>query len=805
MHKQLRYQTTTITQTELPWLIQRVPDLTIVEEVDTEIAFVEAPGTPQRFDLNLEQQAVFRSPGAASEMSGTTAISSFSLIESEFLEPKYMLKHMRKLCEVADEFLYHVAPKNGTINDDHRNIREMQKPDSEYSDEYRDFENELNVHLKHFKSEAHNYIHARAAHRALFGTYDDARALQSGVDLVFYLANLLVFAKQMIHSDRSDKHIWHNLQLLDTTFPSQFMSSLSTESTSVAAGDSALLDQTFELGLDLRTQLAILILEHSAHEREFNPEDALEEAFFRPEASQEKGDIIRGWSAAALGGEETSLSRRHQQGVQQRLLAMQQFFLTDSQSLENGDTVDLEGLSAEFSWNSTILRLLQWVRLRHEELSSSIEAMGGPAAILAKAREAMEAPRSAVEEVRPMTAPRDSPRKKRASFGRDRRRSGRKFDPNAPIDVRAIDALKARERDSGVYFDPKALQPGEEFEQVAAEEEIAQQTVEVLPGADVAPESTEAERELSDQVGQHHQDVWREKIGEDDQQQGDATLVAGEEEFEDIEEMAPSGPPKSTQEMVIALNAAQPTGKENRKGTLFDRQVTAQRVEFGNGFDSSQPTPGPSNRVLDKGKQRAEPPLSTSRKRTRMDDEEDEEDEEDNAFEPGERTALVQERRQKAPIRKRARVEPPSSAPAPPSHQPIRATQTSEDNQPSEPSRQHAPASSAPVAPLPTQEDSLSEQEEPEMTEVFPSTYQDQHKLALQNSVFVSAGRTRQPRRTWSAAAEEAFVEYMGKFAGKYAIIAKHDAGFAGHGLLLDFTQVNLKDKARTMAINMIK
>ncbi|KAJ4307735.1 hypothetical protein N0V94_009633 [Neodidymelliopsis sp. IMI 364377] len=759
-----------------------VGDLTAVEEIDTEIAINEAPGTPQRIDIDLVHQDLFRSPGAASEMSGTTAISSFSMIEAEFLEPKYILRHMRKLCDVAEEFLELLVPVNGAIDHDLHNMLEMQKPDSEYSADYRDFENELNVHLKHFKSEEHNYIHTRAVHRALFGSYNDVGALQSGVDLVFYLANITVFAKQMIFSDRRGKDIWNIVRQLDNSFPSQFMRALVAEGTPTVDGQSALLKDTFELGLALRTQLTILLLERSAYDSAFNPDDALGEVFLHSEATQGTGDIIRGWGVAALDGDEARLPEDYRAQVIERMNHLKQFFPTDAQSLEDGDLVDLDALSERFPWEATVLRILQWVRLRHRELSASIEAMGGSAAILANVKKAMETPQPALEETRPTTAPRDSSRKRRTSFGRNRRRSSRKFDPNAPIDMRAIDALKARERDSGVHFDPKVLQPGEEFEQVAEEEEIAQQTVEELPEVETAPEQVPVE-----------QDNGQRTLG-DDQQQGEATLVAGEED--DYEEAIASGPPKSTQEQIKVLHAIQKLGKENRKGSFFDRQITAQRVEFGDPLNS-QPTPGPSNRVLDKGKQRADPPPSVSRKRARA---EEVSDDDDDTFESGERTARIQDRRTKAPVSKKPRLEPPSSAPAPPSHQPVRAP--ADDDL-------RIPTASA---PHPEQAESNSETEAPEMTEAEAeaeepptSTYQAQHRLALQNSAIGGAGRARQPRRTWSMDAEEAFVQYMEALPRRYADIKTLDSGPDGYGLLEEFTQVNLKDKARTMAINMIK
>ena len=738
-------------------------------------------------------------------MSGTTAISSFSMIEADFLEPKFILKHLRRLCDAADEFLQHLAPPNGSISDDHHNIQEMLKPGSDFAEDYRDFDEELNLHLKHFKGEESNYINVRAVHRALFGSYNDVGAMQSGVNLILYLTNILVFAKQMIHSNRSDKDVWNHLRLLDNSFPSNFMRSLVTGDSPTPAGDSAMLQGTFKLALELRIQLAVLSLERSAGESEFNPDEALDGIFLRPEASQESGDIIRGWSVAALGGEGTSLSQEFQKKIAERYNEIRTFLLTDTQSLENGDAVDLEGLSNNFDWEATVLLLLHWARDRRHELSASIKAIGGSAAILANVKKAIAAPQPTAEEARPTIAPRDSPRKKRTSFGRHRRRSSRKFDPNAPIDVRAIDVLKARERDSGVHFDPEVLQPGNVFEEVAQEEDDAQQTVEEQVEAEVAPEDAEAERELSEN------DTWEPTLGGDDQQQGEATLVADEDEYESHDGIAASGPPKSTQEMLAALDSVQPTGKENRKGGRFvDPQPNAERVDFGTGFESSQPTPGPSNRVPDKGKQRAGPPPSASRKRTREDEEEDD-DEEEEVFERSNRTARVQNRRQKAPAPKRARIEPPSSAPAPPSHQPVRAFQPAPTPTDEElrmpPSRQRAPASSAPTAPPVQQESSVSETEVPEMTDPAPprSTYQDQRNLALQNSAIGGAGRARQPRRTWTADQEEALVEYMEKYSTSYTQIKKHDSSEDGYGVLGEFTQVNLKDKARSMALNMIK
>ncbi|KAF1947641.1 hypothetical protein EJ02DRAFT_333292 [Clathrospora elynae] len=755
-------------------------DLATVDEMDTQVALEEeAPGTPAR--AQSEVSMPFRSPGAASEMSGTTAISSFSMVEAEFLEPKYILKHLRKLCDSAEEFLEHLAPENGGRPEDLRHILEIQQPDSDYTDEYRDFDIELNVHLKHFKSEEQSYVHVRALHRALFGANSDAAA-QSGLDLILYLTNLLVFAKQMIHSDRDAKDTWNVLRQLDNTFPGHFMPSLTFGAKPTNTGASALLKDTFDLALELRTQLAILVLERSpADSIGFNPDDVVSEIFFRSESSQAlDGSVVRGWNISALGGDDASLPPEFQNRVVKRLEKLREFFPVDDASLERGELVDLQGLGSVFPWNLTILRLLHWVRLRHRELHAAIEEFGGAVAITRNVKQALEDTLAVVGQVRAPSVAQESPRMTRTSSGRERRRSSRKFDPNAPVDLRTIDALKARERDSGVNFEVNAPRQDEE-------EEIAQRVVEEAQDGEEEVQRVVEEAQDEEPVVEDQQDDLQPVIDDDDQQPvlgdddqpvlGDDEQQLEEQQIEEVEAPELSGPPHNTADLLKALKAVSNPQKENRPVSIFDRQRTAQRVEFGDGFDESQPTPGPSNK--NRGKQPAQP---SPRKRPRP--VESDSDSDSDAFETEDRGLRVPERRRNAPVTKRVRIDPVSSG-IPPSHQPPpRPTQRQRE-----------------------QAESVSENEAPDMTEEAPppsTSYRSQAQLAKENGIFIAPQKERKAPEKWSHAAEEAFMEYMSIYPAKYAMILQHDKD-EGAELLKDRTQVNLKDKARTMAINMIK
>lgn len=265
----------------------------------------------------------------------------------------------------------------------------------------------------------------------------------------------------------------------------------------------------------------------------------------------------------------------------------------------------------------------------------------------------------------------------------------------------------------------------------------------------------------------------------------DAALQANEEDLqEQLEEPATAGPsssapPQSTNDFVQMIKDSRRQDKENR-GSFFDRQANAQRLEWGDGFDNTQPTPGPSH----KGKE----PQRSPRKR-RQPPVEDDSDEDDDAFESGQRTAKASERRQKAPVAKRVRIsDNVQSSAAPPSHQPLPSSTDDQEGVPE------------------VQDESLSEVDAPEMTEEAPtSSYAYQKQAARVNVKSAAMRKPPQSRTRWTAEAEEAFQEYMAIYPQKYAEIQRYDATSEGYGLLQDRTQVNLKDKAINMAMTMIK
>jgi len=260
----------------------RLTNIDEVEAIDDERAT-----TPPVADIDI----LFRSPGAVSEMSGTTAITSFTMLEAEVLESRIMLRNLPSLYRFSKEFINHLAPDDGDMVVDSQHIQDMLKPESAFIQDYNYFDSYFSLCVRNYCGDNRRYIHTRPVHAALFGRNHDTEAIQSGVDLVLYLANLVSLAKNMIHSHKTDKDMWRVIRELDHFFPIPFLSRLVPRvSPSVpSAGESALVRETFELALELRTQLAILYLEQrDSFVIQSDPNTVLSEVFFMPDSKADQ-------------------------------------------------------------------------------------------------------------------------------------------------------------------------------------------------------------------------------------------------------------------------------------------------------------------------------------------------------------------------------------------------------------------------------------------------------------------------------------------------------------------------------------
>ena len=485
------------------------------------------------------------SPSVASDASGTT-------IELP-RKQKFMLKHVRSLCEVATEFLEHMAPDQGTVEGDIRNVEQVQNARSAYRDEYNDYEEWFSLYLRHFKSATQDYIHSGLLHWKLFGN-DDADEPETGLSLVVQLTNLVLFTKEMMTARREERWVLYMLRQMDTTFPSQFMYSIDHYNPSLATGDSALLAQTSRLALELRTQLAILVLQKSINRHAPRPDDILEEIFGCIHATQpECHDAVRGWDIPELGGDGNPLPLKLHHLVTRRVKKMQTFVRPTIAMIKGKASIDIEGLMEKYPWKATLVYMLNWVRLRHREIDDGIEYFGGAAAIQQNIRCTLQ--RHDVDE-----------KTKTSSLSSKRRGRSRAYDPTEPVDpnvLRAWDARERADRASDIVHPTMQINENCSARDSASEGSWKQMKAEENGGETAGEDGGIPFHEHS--------------LMEDTDDLGDQRI---EEIENEMAEMEAWGPPTDSLGLVRAP-------KRQRYASLFDRQGNAQRIEFGDGFDNS--------------------------------------------------------------------------------------------------------------------------------------------------------------------------------------------------------------------------
>jgi len=398
------------------------------EEEEEEEEEEDRPQTPPP---GAQGSIPHRSPGGVSEMSGTTAISSLSQLDAEDLDPEEILEHIDELYSASKKFLGILVPDNGKDAD---TVKGLRMPGSRLSERFRAREEVLNMHLEVFRKSPQQYIRRPSILRALLGEQGQP-SVHIPAELIIYKANLVVFAKQMITSQREHKPMWDTLRQLDMSlFPILFLSGFEDKQ-SASSHSSALLSETFALGLDIRTQLAITVLQnkHASNDGDWDPDEMLNEVFYNTQGGPQ---MYRGWEVNGLGADGTDLPRQFQNKIRQRIEEIRNHFTEETQQLEEGDFVDFESLTADFDWDKFIHQVLNWARLRNREIETKIKEKGGIDDLVETLKDKIMSPtqpqRQSVDSGAVDSGavePGPSPKKPRTSFGAERRRSRRSYDP----------------------------------------------------------------------------------------------------------------------------------------------------------------------------------------------------------------------------------------------------------------------------------------------------------------------------------------------------------------------------------------
>ena len=190
-------------------------------------------------------------------------------------------------------------------------------------------------------------------------------------DNIFYKANIATFVEGLqipqIHS--------HTMQLpldnMDCDFPKPFLARLVGISHLQTLGSSALLKDTFEVALDIRTQFTLKTLKDRQGDANFDPSIIINQIFYETDQTTS----IREWGVDGL--RVVDLRRKEKKNaIVQRMEQIQAHFKDDSEAVKSGSTVDIEALYAKFPPLDFVKKLLSWIRRRGDEIEKSLQDQG---------------------------------------------------------------------------------------------------------------------------------------------------------------------------------------------------------------------------------------------------------------------------------------------------------------------------------------------------------------------------------------------------------------------------------------------
>ena len=337
----------------------------------------------------------FQSPGARSSfsISGTTAFSTYSEGEAADLDRDVIISDLPTLYNAAGELLRVIAPLQADPAKLAEIVQETKKPGSVAAKRLHGRERSFIGYQENFGN-AHDYISSQTVMKSIFSAHTLPSRDSPSWRLIEILqtANLAWLAKWVVGAEQESSHTFDPLRTLDSAFPLDFLSSIfqsqSGSSASWMIGSSTLLTETFQIGLDIRTQLAVTVFARRHTERGFNHEQAVRDIFYNPpESDSSEDDKLRAWNINGLGSGEMGLLQEFDQQLLIRIATIKQCFLEDTQAIIDGNSSELSKLQARFPWSGFTVQVLDWVRRRNHELLSSIKKRGGVDAIVSNLKQ----------------------------------------------------------------------------------------------------------------------------------------------------------------------------------------------------------------------------------------------------------------------------------------------------------------------------------------------------------------------------------------------------------------------------------
>lgn len=301
-------------------------------------------------------------------LSARTTLSQDDAAEVRELDPEMVIDSFPNLLPSADDVLEFVFKElNGDLSfietADSRNHKFLTKRVQNYTSQKESFSSQI-------------YIRPDIVLRALLRLRPNRQIAPDPwrIDELIFKANLAGLIGHFSQCGNTTKQV-EVLQALDSDFPRRFMDSLEfPQAASGRIGESVLAEETCLLALNLRTQLAVGALALNATDSEPDAHDAVIASVFLDGDYTHANMLSEELDATMLRGFDLFSDGDHpdfQEHVVERVKDLKAAF----DEYEDADAISY--LQEKYAWSDFRLRLVEWVKLRSEELSSSIIKRGG--------------------------------------------------------------------------------------------------------------------------------------------------------------------------------------------------------------------------------------------------------------------------------------------------------------------------------------------------------------------------------------------------------------------------------------------
>ena len=325
-------------------------------------------------DAGVGQQPTqpnYKSPGGISAFSGTTARISFPAQELTEISPEDMLDTLPDLSDASEKLLSLVIPDELSEVSVATTMAQLQNKDTRENKKLKRLGDTFERQRKEYGGGL--YINVGETLRRLLGRKAgpiDEQTASWRPDALLQKANIAILVSRLLsiaEQDQKDKFLEETADNFPRPFAQRFglPESLTPEC-------SALVEATFRMALELRTQEAIMLLAHHVGKINFDPDTALLQVFY-------DGNNLKGWAFDGLRIAE--LSREAEDTIRRRVEQMRKAFIIDIPMTSDGQSSVVESLLVNFPWTTFTHQMVAWASQRLTEIQIQTTPYGGAQAI----------------------------------------------------------------------------------------------------------------------------------------------------------------------------------------------------------------------------------------------------------------------------------------------------------------------------------------------------------------------------------------------------------------------------------------